>query len=141
MSVINSVLKDLEARESGFTPIEIVSVEAAPAVRRERRPLMLAAVMALLLAAAAWFYLQLQTLPVVAASFAQPATEEQSAVVVTAGPGSAEERVAEPVPGAQQMAWQPQPMVEAAAVQNAATENPAPAGTRAPAETGQRAAG
>ncbi len=56
MSVINSVLKDLEARETRFTPVRIESLEP-PTVRAGRRGPLLAAfgiALALLAVAAAW---------------------------------------------------------------------------------------
>ncbi len=58
MSVINNVLKDLESRESQFTPIEIdaIGVKSAPA--RDLKPLLLVALLLLLLMAGAWIYLQ-----------------------------------------------------------------------------------
>ena len=67
MSVINNVLKDLETRESRFTPIEITSVEAPAAARRDLKPMAIRLLLLLLLAAAGWIYLQQQTAPVVAA--------------------------------------------------------------------------
>ena len=132
MSVINSVLKDLEARESGFTPIEIDSVQAAPAIRRERRPLLLAAVTVLLLAAAAWFYLQMQTLPAIAAPLARSAVDEQSAVIVAADHGSSQDQLAEPVLDAQESTPNQQSPVEDTAVDIAAVENSAPVETSPP---------
>ncbi len=58
MSVINNVLKDLESRESQFTPIEIdtIGVKSTPA--RDLKPLLLVALLLLLLMAGAWIYLQ-----------------------------------------------------------------------------------
>ncbi|MDH3449072.1 MAG: tetratricopeptide repeat protein [Gammaproteobacteria bacterium] len=58
MSVINNVLKNLETRESGFTPIEITSVASPPASRRDPKPLLFGVLLLLLLAAAGWIYLQ-----------------------------------------------------------------------------------
>ena len=55
MSVINNVLRDLEARESSFTPIEITSVRPPAAVSRRFRPLLMAG--PALLAAVAVVYL------------------------------------------------------------------------------------
>ena len=66
MSVINNVLKDLETRESRFTPIEITSVEAPAAAGRDLKPLAIRLSLILLLAAAAWIYLQQQNAPVAA---------------------------------------------------------------------------
>ncbi len=58
MSVINNVLKDLESRESQFTPIEIDAIGAKPAPARDLKPLLLIALLLLLLMAGAWIYLQ-----------------------------------------------------------------------------------
>jgi MSHA biogenesis protein MshN len=60
MSVINNVLKDLETRESHFTPIDIGAVgqEATPA--RDLKPLLLIAVLVLVAIAAGWAVLQNQ---------------------------------------------------------------------------------
>ena len=67
MSVINNVLKDLETRESRFTPIEIASTSASAPRRRFLKPISLATLLLLLLSAGGWFYLQQQPLPVVMA--------------------------------------------------------------------------
>lgn len=57
MSVINKVLKDLETRESRFTPIEIKSIESVPAApSRPARPMLYAGLLVLLLAGAAAIY-------------------------------------------------------------------------------------
>lgn len=58
MSVINNVLKDLENRESQFTPIEIdtIGIKSAPA--RDLKPWLPVALLSLLLVAGAWIYLQ-----------------------------------------------------------------------------------
>ena len=77
MSVINDVLKDLEARESRFTPIEIASVEASPRAGSSGSPLFFVAMLLPLLAAAAWFYLQPQSPPVVLEPVAQHSPGEQ----------------------------------------------------------------
>jgi hypothetical protein len=58
MSVINNVLKDLESRESQFTPIEIDAIRIKPATARDLKPLLLVALLLLLLMAGAWIYLQ-----------------------------------------------------------------------------------
>lgn len=59
MSVINNVLKDLETRESRFTPIEIGSPTASPPVQRKLKPVALILLLLLaLLAVAGWIYLQ-----------------------------------------------------------------------------------
>ncbi len=55
MSVINNVLKDLEARDSAFTPIEITAVRAPAAGTRQIKTLLLAGL--LFAAAAAAYYL------------------------------------------------------------------------------------
>jgi len=57
MSVINNVLKDLESRESQFTPIEIDAVGLRPAPARDLKPLLLAGLLLLLLMVAAGIYL------------------------------------------------------------------------------------
>ena len=80
MSVINNVLKDLESRESHFTPIEITSVAAPPAARRDLKPAALVVMSILLLAAATWIYLQRQSVPGAAAP-ASLSTNETGAVV------------------------------------------------------------
>jgi len=76
MSVINNVLKDLETRESHFTPIEITSVTPPLPARRDLKPAALALLLILLLAAASWIYLQQQSGPGAAA----PMTNETLAV-------------------------------------------------------------
>ena len=58
MSVINNVLKNLESRESHFTPIEINSIASNPAPARDLKPLLLIAGLLFTLAVVAWFYLQ-----------------------------------------------------------------------------------
>jgi Tfp pilus assembly protein PilF len=58
MSVINNVLKNLESRESKFTPIEINSITSNPAPARDLKPLLLIAALLFTLAVVAWFYLQ-----------------------------------------------------------------------------------
>ncbi len=58
MSVINNVLKDLESRESQFTPIEIDAIGLKPAPTRDPKPLLLVGLLLLLLMVAAWIYLQ-----------------------------------------------------------------------------------
>jgi hypothetical protein len=58
MSVINNVLKNLESRESKFTPIEINSIASNPAPARDLKPLLLIAVLLITLAVVVWYYLQ-----------------------------------------------------------------------------------
>jgi Flp pilus assembly protein TadD len=58
MSVINNVLKDLESRESQFTPIEIDAIGIKPTPARDLKPLLLVGLLLLLLMAGAWIYLQ-----------------------------------------------------------------------------------
>ena len=58
MSVINNVLKDLESRESQFTPIEIDAIGLRPAPARDLKPLLLAGLLLLLLIVAAGIYLR-----------------------------------------------------------------------------------
>lgn len=62
MSVINNVLKDLETRESRFTPLEIDAVEAGGESTRNLRPILLTGFFLLSLMAVAWVYLQDQLL-------------------------------------------------------------------------------
>lgn len=57
MSVINNVLKDLESRETQFTPIEIDAIGLRPAPARDLKPLLLAGLLLLLLVVAAGIYL------------------------------------------------------------------------------------
>ena len=83
MSVINNVLKNLESRESHFTPIEINSLAADSAPARDLRPLLLVGVVLVLLAAIVWAYLQ---------GGIFPATTEQPV------PASASMAPVEPVP-------------------------------------------
>jgi len=85
MSVINNVLKDLESRESHFTPIEITSV-APPPRRRDLKPAALAVTLILLLAAASWIYLQQQAGPGAVAPVALETNE--TLAVVAAMPDS-----------------------------------------------------
>jgi hypothetical protein len=66
MSVINNVLKDLETRESRFTPIELTSVQTPSPVRRDLKPLALGASLLIVVAAGAWVYLQPRIAPGVA---------------------------------------------------------------------------
>jgi len=58
MSVINNVLKNLESRESKFTPIEINSITSSPVPARDLKPLLLITLLLFTLAAVAWYYLQ-----------------------------------------------------------------------------------
>jgi len=58
MSVINNVLKNLESRQSHFTPIEINSLAADSVPARNVKPLLLIGVVLVLLAAIVWAYLQ-----------------------------------------------------------------------------------
>ncbi len=64
MSVINNVLRDLQNRESRFTPIEIESVDLAAPAPSDSRSMMLAGLTLLALAAAGWIYLQDQLMRV-----------------------------------------------------------------------------
>lgn len=88
MSVINNVLKDLETRESRFTPIEITSVEAPAAPGRDLKPVAIGLLLLLLLAAAGWIYLQQQTMPGVAAPAALPSVVDTPPAPVAATQGS-----------------------------------------------------
>jgi len=56
MSVINNVLKNIESRESKFTPIEINSIASNPAAARDLKPLLLVAVLFLALVVVVWYY-------------------------------------------------------------------------------------
>jgi len=58
MSVINNVLKDLESRESQFTPIEIDAIGLRPAPARDLKPFILGGLLLVLLLVTAWIYLQ-----------------------------------------------------------------------------------
>ena len=60
MSVINNVLKDLDSRESQFTPIEIDAIGLKSTPARNLKPLLLAALLLLLVIAGvgAWIYLR-----------------------------------------------------------------------------------
>ena len=62
MSVINSVLKNLESRESKFTPIEINSIASNPAPARDLKPLLLIVGLLITLALVSGMYLQEQLL-------------------------------------------------------------------------------
>ncbi|MDH3388624.1 MAG: hypothetical protein OEN02_12025 [Gammaproteobacteria bacterium] len=90
MSVINNVLKDLETRESRFTPIEITSVASPPASRRDPKPLLLGALLLLLLAAAGWVYLQPGRAPGAEASVAviEPIDVEADTAVLAPQPAA-----------------------------------------------------
>lgn len=96
MSVINNVLKNLESRESKFTPIEINSIASSPAPARDLKPLLLIAVLLTALAAVAWYYLQdqlFQPAPTSVPALASIASELSSPVVqaaVEAEPESAD---------------------------------------------------
>ncbi len=63
MSVINNVLRDLEARESRFVPLEIDSVGQKPPPARDLKPLLLVGLLLLALVAVAWVTLQNRLLP------------------------------------------------------------------------------
>ena len=89
MSVINNVLKDLESRESQFTPIEIDAIGVKPAATRDLKPLLLVALLLLLLMAGAWIYLQHQ-LTSGESSAALPIANKSPAVAV---PSMAEAQV------------------------------------------------
>lgn len=82
MSVINSVLKDLEVRESRFTPVRIESLEAPTTRRANRRGSLLAAVivaLALLAIAAIWL---LWHAPPVGGEAPAPAVETVAPAVI-----------------------------------------------------------
>ena len=95
MSVINSVLKDLESRGNRFTPIDIQAVPSAVAPARERRSWWLSGLLLLALAGAGAFILyqqsrlQLAEAPAVAAPVSPvaaavtPAPPAQSAATLT----------------------------------------------------------
>lgn len=74
MSVINNVLKDLETRESRFTPIEIESIGPLRARVFEPKQWLLGGVMLLVLALAAWYYLRPVPVPQTAAAAPAPIT-------------------------------------------------------------------
>jgi len=79
MSVINNVLKDLESRESQFTPIEIDAIGVKPASTRDLKPLLLVALLLLLLMAGAWIYLQDR--PISSGSSAAPSIASTSPAI------------------------------------------------------------
>jgi len=81
MSVINNVLKDLENRESRFSPIDIDSLASSSATRGDLKKPALALLVIGLLAAAGWIYLQ----PRPGADLAAPVTPEpqESAAVIS----------------------------------------------------------
>ncbi len=54
MSVINSVLKDLENRDNRFTPIELETTGKTAAPRRDRRPLLVIGLLTAALVLAGW---------------------------------------------------------------------------------------
>jgi len=85
MSVINNVLKDLESRESRFTPIEIDPIGRQPAAARDLKPVLLALLLFLLLAAAAWIYLQGQHFANPGSASLSPAS---SAIVAAVAPAT-----------------------------------------------------
>jgi hypothetical protein len=87
MSVINNVLKNLESRESRFTPIELNAVVSDAAPVRDLKPLLLITTLFVLLAVAAWIYLD--KLPTVA-------LQPTPANVVPVTPASAPQSVVEP---------------------------------------------
>ncbi len=117
MSVINNVLKSLESRESQFTPIEIPSIESAPAVKRDYKPMFLVGVILLLVLAAGWYYLQN---PFAFAGAQQPmpaetdaSTQPQTADAATPTTGAVLESVPKPSPEAvstSETAAQPMPV-------------------------------
>ncbi|MCP4386862.1 MAG: hypothetical protein GY802_01080 [Gammaproteobacteria bacterium] len=80
MSVINNVLKDLETRESRFTPIEITSVAPQPATRRDLKPTALVTLLLLLLVAGGWIYLQQPSMPVVVAPISLVASDSMASL-------------------------------------------------------------
>lgn len=92
MSVINNVLKDLESRESKFTPIEIEPIGHKPAAARNLTPWLLVVLLGLALVAAAWIYLQQRNSSGLGAASMTPVDS-----VATAGPTVSKEP--EVVPG------------------------------------------
>jgi len=96
MSVINNVLKNLESRQSHFTPIEINSLAADSVPARNVKPLLLIGVVLVLLAAIVWAYLQggifpattLQPVPA-SASIAPVEPEPVVEPIIEAGTGAA----------------------------------------------------
>ncbi len=61
MSVINNVLRNLESRESGFTPVEINPIASRPVPTRHLTLLLPLAALLLVIAGVAWYFLQDQT--------------------------------------------------------------------------------
>lgn len=91
MSVINNVLKDLETRKSRFTPIEITSVGAPAAARRDLKPLAIGLLLLLLLAAGGWIYLQQKTASVHAEPVALSSVDIPPATVAATDGSTASE--------------------------------------------------
>ena len=88
MSVINNVLKDLESRESHFTPIEITSVTPPPSPRRDPKSTAVVVMLILLLAAGGWIYLQRQSDSGTATPASLPANEARAIVAAKADSGA-----------------------------------------------------
>lgn len=84
MSVINNVLKDLETRESHFTPIEITSVAPPPSARRDLKSAAMVVMLILLLAAGGWIYLQRGLISDAVASASLSANETGASVAAKA---------------------------------------------------------
>lgn len=126
MSVINNVLKDLETRESCFSPIEIDSLAPPSAARRDVKKPALALFVIGLLTAAGWIYLQPQ--PV--ANLAAPATPKPAD---TATAISAEQAVAViTAPVAAPATPKPADTATAISVEQAAAVNTAPVAAPVP---------
>lgn len=126
MSVINNVLKDLETRESCFSPIEIDSLAPPSAARRDVKKPALALFVIGLLTAAGWIYLQPQ--PV--ANLAAPATPKPAD---TATAISAEQAVAvNTAPVAAPATPKPADTATAISVEQAAAVNTAPVAAPVP---------
>jgi len=86
MSVINNVLKDLETRESRFTPIEITSVETPTPKPRDLKPLALGISLLLVLAVGGWVYLQPRSAQDVAAPVTLPGIATASSMTAPVEP-------------------------------------------------------
>ena len=96
MSVINNVLKDLQTRESGFTPIEIESISSPRRRNLDARAWLLAGVALCVIGGVAWIQLKPLDGPAVTAA---AAPRVAAAVAVTA-PAVAENTPAMPLPAA-----------------------------------------
>ncbi len=89
MSVINSVLRDLQKRDIRFTPIEIDTLPKSAVAQRDRRPLLLIGLLAAALVLAGWYivYQQARLQPVAALDTPPARIETAPPVAVQAAVG------------------------------------------------------